>query len=84
MIIFFLAVKDIRLIQISFDGNNSRNPPNLIEGDIFERVQYEVKLKTGFCINSCIDVIYKDAYEFIQCEINQTAAITLELSSSHF
>lgn len=76
--VFIEAKHDIRLVQISFDGNNTNNPPNLIEGDAFERVNNEV----NGLVNSCIDVIYKDAYEFIHCDVNQKAAITLELLST--
>lgn len=76
--VFIEAKHDIRLVQISFDGNNTNNPPNLIEGDVFERVNNEV----NGLVNSCIDVIYKDAYEFIHCDVNQKAAITLELLST--
>lgn len=65
-------------MQISFDGNNSSNPPNLIDGDIFQRVNNKV----NGLIYSCIDVIYKDAYEFIHCAVNKKAAITLELLST--
>lgn len=76
--VFIEAKHDIWLVQISFDGNNSSNPPNLIEGDIFERVNNEV----NGLIHSCIDIIYKDAYEFIHCDVNQNAAATLEQLST--
>lgn len=76
--VFIEAKDDIRLVQISFDGNNSSNPPNLIDGNTFERVNNKV----NGIINSCIDVVYKDAYEFIHCDVNQKAAITLELLST--
>lgn len=73
-LIFFSAINDIRLIQISFDGNNRYNPPNLITGDIFERLKNELDLE----ITSCIDIIYTNEYDFVDCDINRRAAKDIE------
>lgn len=65
--------REITLVQISFDGNNSINPPNLAKGSTF------ATLKAEFALNlvSCIDIIYKDEYNFEKCEINEKAARNL-------
>lgn len=69
--------KDLRLIQISFDGNNRLNPPNLVKGETFETLQSEL----GMEIASCIDIIYNDVYNFVHCDINRRAAREIELLS---
>lgn len=60
---------DIRVIQISHDGNNNINPPNLMKGEIFERLQTEIDLN----LVSCIDIVYTDEYNFEKCKINEKA-----------
>lgn len=71
---FFAVIKDIRLIQISFDGNNNSDPPNLMNDDILKSVERKVMLN----IVSYIDIIYTDVYEFQKCKINDKAVKTLE------
>lgn len=66
--------KDIRLIQISFDGNNSSNPPNLMNNDIFERLESNLGLK----IKSFINIIYTDLFHFKECAINRSAVNELQ------
>lgn len=70
--------KDIRLIQISFDGNSRLNPPNLANGETFKTLKSEL----GWEIASCIDIIYNDVYNFVHCDINRRAAREIELLSS--
>lgn len=65
-----LGSQDIALIQISFDGNNSDSPPNLMEGNIFKRLKNEVALN----LVSCIDIIYTGDFYFEDCSINRRAA----------
>lgn len=76
-IITIIEIKDIRLIQISFDGNNRFSPPNLINGDTFETLKSELDWE----ISSCIDIIYTDVYNFVDCDINRRAAREIELLS---
>lgn len=67
---FGVDVKEIILIQISFDGNNNINPPNVMNEDIFE----SVKRKVMWDIASYINIIYTDLYNFEDCDINEIAA----------
>lgn len=68
---------DIRLIQISFDGNRRFSPPNLVNGATFERLKSELKWE----IASCIDIIYTDEFNFVRCDINKRAARAIRLLS---
>lgn len=65
----FLGREDIILIQISFDGNNSDCPPDLMEGYSFQRLKNEVNLN----FVSCINIIYTGNYDFKDCDINNKA-----------
>lgn len=77
---FFVDIKEIILIQISFDGNNSINPPNVMNENIFE----SVKRKAMWDISSYINIIYKDMYTFEDCDINRSAVREFySLSSKH-
>lgn len=62
-------IEDIRLIQISFDGNNNTNPPDVMNDEIFNCVKKEVRLN----IASYINIIYTDVYKFEDCKINDKA-----------
>lgn len=75
---FFVDIKDIILIQISFDGNNSINPPNVINESIFESVKRNVE----WDIASYVNIIYTDTFE--DCDINRSAVRELySLSNKH-
>lgn len=77
---FFIDVKEIILIQISFDGNNNINPPNVMNENIFE----SVKRKVMWDIASYINIIYTDVYTFEDCNINRSAVRKLySLSDKH-
>lgn len=80
--IFFFPVdiKDIILIHISFDGNNSINPPNVMNESIFESVKRNVM----WDIASYVNIIYTDMYTFEDCDINKSAVRELySLSNKH-
>lgn len=64
---------EISLVQISFDGNCSWNPPCLMDKTIFEKL----KNATERNFASYINIIYTDAFHFIDCDINELAAETL-------
>lgn len=68
--LFFLGNEDIILIQISFDGNNIENPPNLMTDDTFERIK--IRLKRKFA--SYINIVYTGKHSFEDCDINRNAA----------
>nr|XP_034321646.1 uncharacterized protein LOC117688069 isoform X2 [Crassostrea gigas] len=65
--------REFTLVQISFDGNNSINPQNLVKGSTFATLKAEFE----FNLVSCIDIIYRDEYDFENCEINEKAARNL-------
>lgn len=68
---------DIVLIQISFDGNNIDDPPNLMTDETFERIQK--RLKRTFV--SYINIVYTGKHQFQDCNINRDAADKLRLLS---
>lgn len=68
---------EISLVQISFDGNCSWNPPCLMDKTIFEML----KNATERNFASYINIIYTDAFHFIDCDINELAAETLKALS---
>lgn len=70
----FSGNKEITLIQISFDGNNATNPPNLMNEDIFESIK--IKVERDFA--SFINIIYKDEHSFEAGVINKIAADKLQ------
>lgn len=67
-------IKNITLIQISFDGNNAYKPPNLMNEDIFEIIN----LKIGGNFSSFINITYSDDNNFKHCTVNRGAARELE------
>lgn len=67
---FLIGNEYIILIQISFDGNNIENPPNLMTDDTFERIQ--IRLKQRF--TSYINIVYTGKHNFQNCDINRNAA----------
>lgn len=69
-IFFSLENNDMILVQISFDGNNSENPPNLMTDDTFERIQ--IRLKRKFA--SYINIVYTGKHNFEDCDMNRNAA----------
>lgn len=66
---FSLEIAEIILVQISFDGNYSENPPNVMNKYIFERLQHAVNWNFA----SYIDIVYSGAYNFTKCETNEKA-----------
>lgn len=58
------------VVQISFDGNCSWNPPSLMTDTIFEALQNNVKI----FFDSYINIIYTDDYNFTKCCNNEKAA----------
>lgn len=68
-------IENITLTQISFDGNNTYKPPNLMNEDIFETIN----LETGVNFLSFINITYSDENNFERCTINKTAARKLRL-----
>lgn len=70
---FTLENKDIILVQISFDGNNIDNPPNLMTDDTFEVIK--IRLNQNFA--SCINIVYTGKHDFKDCGINRNAAFKL-------
>lgn len=77
---FPVDIKDIILIHISFDGNNSINPPNVMNESIFESVKRNVM----WDIASYVNIIYTDMYTFEDCDINKSAVRELySLSNKH-
>lgn len=73
-IFFSLENNDMILVQISFDGNNIENPPNLMTDDTFERIQ--IRLKRKFA--SYINIVYTGKHNFEDCDINRNAANKLK------
>lgn len=71
--ITFSDKRELILVQISYDGNNSINPPNLAKGSTFETLKAEFE----FNLVACIDIIYRDEYDFENCEINKKAVRNL-------
>lgn len=69
MILFFLGNEDIKLIQISFDGNNIENPPNLMTDDIVQRINICVERK----FPSYINIVYRGEHDFPSCDTNSRA-----------
>lgn len=67
---------DISLVQISFDGNCSWNPPYLMDRNMFEKLQNA----SGMNFNSYVNIIYTDAFHFMDCDINQLAANSLQMT----
>lgn len=67
---FFLGNEDIILIQISFDGNNIENPPNLMTKDTFVGIKNRLKRK----FSSYINIVYTGRHHFQDCDINRNAA----------
>lgn len=76
IIFIFLSLEnnDMILVQISFDGNNSENPPNLMTDDTFERIQ--IRLKRKFA--SYINIVYTGKHNFEDCDNNRNAANKLK------
>lgn len=72
--LFFPGNEDIILVQISFDGNNIENPPNLMTGDTFERIK--IRLKRN--LTSYINIVYTGKHIFQNCDINRNAAKMLK------
>lgn len=68
---------EISIVQISFDGNCSWNPPCLMDKTIFEKL----KNATERNFASYVNIIYTDAFHFIDCDINELAAETLKALS---
>lgn len=68
---------DIVLIQISFDGNNIDDPPDLMTDETFERIQKRRKRK----FVSYINIVYTGKHQFQECNINRVAADKLRLLS---
>lgn len=71
---FTLENKDIILVQISFDGNNIENPPNLMTDDTFEGIK--IRLNRNFA--SYINIVYTGKHDFQKCDINRNAEIKLK------
>lgn len=72
----FQGNQQICVVYISFDGNNSQSPPNLMNKSVFEEIQSkETRL------SSYINIIFTDDYNFIDCSINEEAANDLKLLS---
>lgn len=61
---------EICLVQISFDGNCSWNPPSLMDDNTFKSLKNSFKLNFA----SYTNVIYEDAFQFTFCDINWSAA----------
>lgn len=74
MLRFFLEIAETVLVQISFDGNYSENPPNVMKKYIFERLQHAVNWNFA----SYIDIVYTGAYNFTECETNEKAVRMLK------
>lgn len=72
LIVFFFSLEneDIILVQISFDGNNIKNPPNLMTEDTFEGIKK--RLNQHFA--SYINIVYTGHHDFLECDINGNAA----------
>lgn len=64
----------ICLIQISFDGNCSWNPPNRMNKTIVEALEKKVNLN----LDPFIDIIFSDDYHFTRCDINEYAAKNIQ------
>lgn len=79
--LFFLTLenKDIILVQISFDGNNIENPPNLMTDDTFEGIK--IRLNRNFA--SYINIVYTGKHDFQECDINRNAEIKLKSLSKN-
>lgn len=71
-----LGSMEISLVQISFDGNCSWNPPYLMDRNMFEKLQNA----SGMNFNSYVNIIYTDAFHFMDCDINQLAANSLQMT----
>lgn len=63
--------QDITLIQISFDGNNKDDPPNLMVEDIFDSIKIQCK-PCNF--SSFINITYSDEKTFESGTVNRKAA----------
>lgn len=79
IVTFFLIfldddIENITLVQISFDGNNTHKPPNLMNDDIFEIINF----KTGRNFSSFINITYSDENNFKFCTVNRRAARELQ------
>lgn len=75
----FTEEAELHLIQISFDGNNIVNPPSLMDGEIFGKIN---KAQT-WNFTSFINIIYRDDFIFLPCDVNSSAAERLrELSKT--
>lgn len=76
---FFISLddqtKNITLVQISFDGNNTYKPPNLMNEDIFETIN----LTTDCKFFSFINITYSDENNFERYTVNKTAARDLQM-----
>lgn len=68
---------DIVLIQISFDGNNIDDPPNLMTDKTFKRIEQRLQRK----FVSYINIVYTGKHQFKDCNINRDAARKLRLLS---
>lgn len=73
-ICFSVENEDIILVQISFDGNNIENPPNLMTDDTFEGIK--IRLKQNFA--SYLNIVYTGKHNFEICNINRNAANKLK------
>lgn len=56
------------LVMISFDGNVSNNPPNVMTDSLFRKLKNT--LHEGWKFKSYINIIYADEYDYTECEIN--------------
>lgn len=65
----FSGKQQICVVHISFDGNNSQRPPNLMNRTVFEALQSKTTR-----LSSYINIIYTDDYNFIECGVNRDAA----------
>lgn len=71
---FFLGKDDIILIQISFDGNNIDNPPNLMTDETLDGINIRLKQNFVWYIN----IVYSGKHDFEDCDINRDAADKLK------
>ncbi|XP_065943145.1 uncharacterized protein [Magallana gigas] len=67
----FKGETDVILVQISFDGNFSSNPPNVINDSLFRKLKKTPKVSLK--LKAYINIIYADEYDYIDCEINREA-----------
>lgn len=61
---------EVILVQISFDGNFSSNPPNMMDDVLFEKLEIAVARK----FNSYINIVYADGYDYTNSPFNMESA----------